>query len=766
MVARATDPPEQSPTGDPYGDASQPPDLERAELGILFVHGMGEQQRGDTVSEMGGALYEWLRVRLRDAPLQPTIRHASLRSAHPEIGDGASIVITFDPPTDDDAHGAAGGPATPAAPPVKVSDSPRWILRESWWADAFRPASFLETAVWAVGVGPWMIASQLGAISRRMSIKEELGAFGVIVPLIRGVTTLILTLVAALVAALITPLVVALFVLSLIPIPVLQGIVRGAQRNLAGSFGDLSVLVNSPVRYAAMWSRVQDDIINLRKSCDTVVVVAHSQGSAVSWQAIRRIAQAIPDERERAAAQTGPWLPPIRLLVTFGQALRKLKALYLLHTIGTFGDKVRLIGLSLVSTIALIVMAVSGLYLTGQFIFGSEGELSSVDGSELQGFVAAFAVSVLAVFVLQWRLGALARTWDEAAEVSLLKEMKAVHAQMPTFEWLDLWASADPAPNGPLLMDPGSVASHVSSYKIRNLGSTVLDHSVYWQNTTEFVGAVAYAIAGRLNSPAIGADTSLPPGLSRGALRRHARVDLLVTARLTYIVAAGAILHEFRGAYPGIGESILKFIASLPGPPDSLDWDGWADGAVGALPFVLGALVGWFLVSKAWDAVVRIDAGLALQRDEQFFTPPVIGWLLAHVVVTVAFLLWLFGANPVAAIVCVVLVVFGLPISLLVLGAGGRRLGDPEPTIAWNPMGLRSWLFVTAVAVAGVVAASVGLLVAFAIVALVAFGLTLLVAGSLAALRFRTDWKAEIDPATGQRIYEHKPARPKPIPGR
>ncbi len=30
-------------------------------LGLLFVHGMGEQERGDTITQMGDALTEWLR---------------------------------------------------------------------------------------------------------------------------------------------------------------------------------------------------------------------------------------------------------------------------------------------------------------------------------------------------------------------------------------------------------------------------------------------------------------------------------------------------------------------------------------------------------------------------------------------------------------------------------------------------------------------------------------------------------------------------------
>jgi hypothetical protein len=68
-------------------------------------------------------------------------------------------------------------------------------------------------------------------------------------------------------------------------------------------------------------------------------------------------------------------------------------------------------------------------------------------------------------------------------------------------------------------------------------------------------------------------------------------------------------------------------------------------------------------------------------------------------------------------------------------------------------MGWRSWLFIGIVAGAGVLTLFVGWLIPFVITILGLFGLTLLVAGVLAALRFRADWTADIDPTTGQRLY-------------
>jgi len=72
-------------------------------LGLLFVHGMGEQGRGDTVTEMGDALTEWLRrwidargagFRIREATLREEGSASTGPSAHVSVvladADGSS----------------------------------------------------------------------------------------------------------------------------------------------------------------------------------------------------------------------------------------------------------------------------------------------------------------------------------------------------------------------------------------------------------------------------------------------------------------------------------------------------------------------------------------------------------------------------------------------------------------------------------------------------------------------------------------------------
>lgn len=106
------------------GDRARMVRAKQYRLGLLFVHGMGEQERGDTITQMGDALTEWLRRWIRP-PGNFTIREATLREGH-ETSVGTtgpsshvSVVLT-------DADGS----------------SQEWLLAESFWAGAFRPATF------------------------------------------------------------------------------------------------------------------------------------------------------------------------------------------------------------------------------------------------------------------------------------------------------------------------------------------------------------------------------------------------------------------------------------------------------------------------------------------------------------------------------------------------------------------------------------------------------------------------------------------------
>jgi hypothetical protein len=286
--------PPPSPSGGPAGTTKV-----RPKIGILFVHGMGEQERGDTLTQMGDAVSEWIRRAVQDDKnIDFSIRHAILRSGEQGAGD------------DEISLGATAHVTIRIADRRDASRTQEWLLAESWWADVFRPATFGETALWAIAVGPSVITGQLVNLVRRLVFEDASWMHGNLVSLAllipRLIVAVVLTIAAIAAAALLTPLAIGLFLLSLIPIPFISSFAKGVAANLAASFGDLLVLVRSPIRFAAMAERVKKDIDAVGRQCDDMFVVAHSQGSAVAWHAIRRVASA-------RAAQVGvvtPSRPP------------------------------------------------------------------------------------------------------------------------------------------------------------------------------------------------------------------------------------------------------------------------------------------------------------------------------------------------------------------------------------------------------------------------------------------------------------------------
>jgi hypothetical protein len=112
----------------------------------------------------------------------------------------------------------------------------------------------------------------------------------------------------------------------------------------------------------------------------------------------------------------------------------------------------------------------------------------------------------------------------------------------PSTRWLDLYASADPVPNGPFLNASGILYSGV----VNNRGSILTDHSGYWNNAEEFVGRVAVEV-GQIS----GLDLkNIAPWddqrLKRAKKRRAWRVRWLKFGRSVWLVASLALAFALR----------------------------------------------------------------------------------------------------------------------------------------------------------------------------------------------------------------------------
>lgn len=631
-------------------------------VGILFVHGMGEQARGDTVTEMGDSLSEWLRRWARPrGDVDVSIRKAILRSSRdtePGPGELPGPV----------AHGYLTITRTRAetGEPVEPPETQEWLLAESWWADVFRPATFGELATWVISVGPSVIASQRAGVVQRVEGAKPGWAKGfwgtIVLRAMIAVTTLGLYVAAGLAAALITPLALLLFVLAVLRIPLLSDLALAGARNLAASFGDLLVLVRSPLRFAAMAERVREDIELVGRVCDEVIVVAHSQGSAVAWHALRRMAAG--PEKQRA---------PVRTFVSFGQALRKLKALYRINRTGG-----RLQGLATLLAVASTAFILALVWLTigiAADLIGSRLEVETAGIDPLA--VGGLAVFALLLVASQGLLTVIAADNDDAAAGELIDELDKVRPAFARFQWLDFWASADPAPNGPLF---DAMPDGVTSYRVRNRANTVRDHSIYWRNVTEFVGAVAMQAAAIAAPSPLGIADPVPPSLKDEARIRDRRVTLLAAGRATFFIGAAVAVYFARNDLPDWGRAVLGLLDDLPLIGSWFaGWEPAAAGWLGAAVLVAAALAAWSVLGWAWGLVIKSD-------EERFFAgqpsslPEYLAylWTVLAVVAAAGFLfsvlslagelaLWPFVLFATASALVVGIVVW-------LLQAGGRRL--------------------------------------------------------------------------------------------
>ncbi|HEX5040670.1 MAG TPA: hypothetical protein VFW95_11105 [Candidatus Limnocylindria bacterium] len=612
--------------------------------GVLFVHGIGEQQRGDTLTDMGDALISWFDRVLETEP-EPIgdvrIWDATLRQA-----DQDSVGI---------AHLSVRVTLT------GFEDQPSdWLLAESWWADAFRPPSFAEFASWGVAVGPWVAVTQFLSLSARLSIPDRL-PFGIaFLVWVAAVATLAVLLLASLALSLfLTLLAIALTILRLVPIGFVQSLAVMLQRPLLGGFGDAFVLVRSEGRFAAMVARVRHDLARMLELCEEVTVVAHSQGTQVAWSAIRR-----PDRDHKGVP------PGMVRFVTFGQALAKLKLLHWLSHLEL--TRSRFLSLLVVAAAQLALLVIGAELVYRLF---NDGAAWLPTWASL-GVLAIFAVAETITLSLGMR------RWREAM-LDLDSQLTDVVSK--SWVWHDYWASADPFPNGPLTP---TTEGRIATWRVRNFGSVVLDHTTYWRNLTEFVTAVARDL-GRRAFPAhpLFALPDAERRHARAAMRRSARVQVRTALSVAWVLTVAAFIP--------VGIVLLgpDLATSLQEPlADASEW------------FLIGPLIGWvapfapvlvsaavviaigyvlwmFPILWAWGVGVRADdRSFFAARDEGLFPWPSVwgpGFLLA-ILIGGPVILWFIGPSP----LWWALPMLAIPIILIVwvvLSAGGRRIGQADP---------------------------------------------------------------------------------------
>lgn len=230
------------------------------DLGILFIHGIGQQTEGQTLHQAAEPLLDWLEENGVKVDLQKT---------HLKPGTNVS-------------------PAVEAILTLPKSKRISLLLTESCWANTFDPPSPFQFAGWLYGPGSAAVVRQLADWAIECVCQITFGH----PPGRRHGFYVFLGALVGLAAFALVPFfqLIILLLAGLSAIPFLKIGALGAKclRTLASILGDAQVFSSGRLDRDAIRSRVGKDLNVLRSLCHKTVIAAHSQGAAVAIETLRR----------------------------------------------------------------------------------------------------------------------------------------------------------------------------------------------------------------------------------------------------------------------------------------------------------------------------------------------------------------------------------------------------------------------------------------------------------------------------------------------
>lgn len=284
-----------------------PPEPESFEsehrLGILFVHGIGEQREGDTLVAFGEPLIEWIRewiaghgrLHFRE-PMQQKFRDLLARSGVPS--DGVEVVDAELFPS---RRQSTDPPHLIAEVRIKNAQRDerqqrqRWLLAECWWGEQVQTPPVFALLGWLFSRGPWVALAHFAERAWRFvnpkRANDDTSLKSRVLRLIdktrwRHIIWPVNALLFLLASLMLQLLLVVAAVFALIPIPVVRRYVSMVLQVATSILGDSYGLVAIDAQRSAILTRFRDTVEWLRPKCAKTVIVAHSQGAAVVHEAI------------------------------------------------------------------------------------------------------------------------------------------------------------------------------------------------------------------------------------------------------------------------------------------------------------------------------------------------------------------------------------------------------------------------------------------------------------------------------------------------
>jgi len=562
---------------------------QRFDLGVLFVHGIGQNKQGETLLSFGEPL-----CRSLDELVEPPPGGATSAT-------GLTQVTTAWLSTPDEGPARAEVTVEGASAQTAGAVTSRWLFAEAWWAATFPTPTYAELAIWSFGVLPATLVSHFDRRFRRAGFAlarsfHEFEAYrDVLLALIKLMAEALLVAVALTLMPLLLVFLAMIMVVGALPFKTMRELAASAQRVLAATVGDSYVFMHQRFTRATICARVRQQLEWLATRCRRIAVVAHSQGAAVAHRVLH----------DKVTA-------PCDLLITFGSGLSKLAEIERGDTskaqaamIGAvafcaaavagvawiFGkawnDSPGAWGLGngAFDVFYLVEFAAFGLLLdarrgikAGEVARGKEPEpLATEARSAWLGPLAFVLVTGFIFFLMAWQAyrslseaawesapqwltlvglgGAYAaltmwrrttrRSADFAEQGKIDRSLYLEHFELRNrtdIRWYDLYATADPVPNGRLLdeLEPTGLFSD----EVTNTDSLVFDHTSYWQSGDDFVQQVARRLLGLSGIRMRNLNGQAPR-------RRRWRAQWLAASRWILVIAAIVIAADWLVHAPG-----------------------------------------------------------------------------------------------------------------------------------------------------------------------------------------------------------------------